>query len=404
MAGFASRSAASNTLRIQIVGENEAARQAVREALAALAEVPPLEVMELTPAEAAAETVVPPDLAMVVFEANEAASLGYLQAQAQRMPRPALCGLLPERAAPLMRRALRAGADELMFMPLEEAEVARTLLKVSEARHRMERRGGGAGVVYSVASLTGGAGVTTVSGNLALALRGQADRRVGLVDLALQSGGLGMFLGLDPRQSITALDDAKRLDSIRLEAALTKHGSGLYLLAAPRQIEDSERLNGEMVGTVLALMRQLFDFVVVDCGRRVDDKVIAAWEHSDEVLYVFDHALTAARTATRFFEMFRRLRLRESDPLPVLNRHDTRSVISLDQLGGVLPGRIFARIPSDGRAVERAQVRGQESRQGNSAMMRATEDLARRLALKRTPVSRRAGLKARLLDALGAHA
>ncbi|MGH7985334.1 MAG: AAA family ATPase [Candidatus Binataceae bacterium] len=406
MAGFSSRpSAAGIALRIQIVGESEAARRAVKEALAAATEVPPLEVMEVTPADAMEQTAAAPDLAMVVFEANEAPSLGYLQAQAERVPRPLLCGLLPEPVTPLMRRALRAGADELMFMPLAEADVVRTLLKVTETRHRSERREGGAGVVFSVTSLAGGAGVTTVSGNLALALRGQLDQRVGLIDLALQSGGLGMFLRLDPQQSITSLDDARRLDSIRLEAALTKHGSGVYLLAAPRQIEDSERLNGEMVATVLALMRQLFDFVVVDCGRHVDDKVLAAWEHSDEVLYVLDQALTAARAAARFVEMFRRLKLRESNPRLVLNRYDSHSSISLDHLNAALPARIFARIPRDRRALERAQMRGQELKQGNSVMMRATEELARRLALSHKPPPRRgAGLKARLLGVVGARA
>ena len=35
---------------------------------------------------------------------------------------------------------------------------------------------------------------------------------------------------------VLLLENYKRLDSIKLEAALTKHASGVYLLAAPEKI------------------------------------------------------------------------------------------------------------------------------------------------------------------------
>ena len=40
-----------------------------------------------------------------------------------------------------------------------------------------------------------------------------------------------------PRQTIASLIEfTSRLDSLKLEAALTKHPSGIYLLAAPRRL------------------------------------------------------------------------------------------------------------------------------------------------------------------------
>jgi pilus assembly protein CpaE len=373
-------------LRVQIVGESETARLQVKQILAETGELA-LEVMELTPAEAElGQAAGAPDLAMVIFEENEAAPLAYLQAQAARAERPWLCGVLPEANVPSMRRALRAGADDLMFMPLKASDITRALLKISEAR-RKARLSRGCGVIYALTSLSGGVGVTSF------------EKRVALVDLALQSGGLAMSLRLEPRQSIAALAGDGALDSIRLEAALTRHSSGVYLLAAPRQIEESERIDRELVTTVLELMRQLFDFVVVDCGRHLDDAVAAAWEHADEVLYVLGHSLHGALHAARFSAMFRSLNLRESEPRLVVNRFDPRSQISPERLCELLPAKPFAQIPRDDAAIERAQMRGADVLAGmrNSPMGRATNALARRLAARRERAGvRRRGLAWRL--------
>jgi pilus assembly protein CpaE len=86
-------------------------------------------------------------------------------------------------------------------------------------------------VVISVTSLVGGVGVTSLAANLALALT-SLHQRVALIDLDLQSGGLAVFLNLDPEVTIMPLVRLDRkLDSIQLESALTKHSSGVYMLA-----------------------------------------------------------------------------------------------------------------------------------------------------------------------------
>jgi len=143
-------------LRVQLVGDAPEHRAAVKNALAAITE-PRLEVVE-------SETRLPrpggetPDVTMVMFNGNEEAAIAYLEAQAAQSPRPAMFALLSGRSPVLMKRLLRAGADELLFLPLDPADTARALLKISEARWRTERREGG--VVCSVTSVVGGVGVT----------------------------------------------------------------------------------------------------------------------------------------------------------------------------------------------------------------------------------------------------
>ena len=231
--------------------------------------------------------------------------MSYLQKESERTPRPVLFALLSEESEALMRRVLRAGADEVLFGPLAQGDLMRPLLKVSEALRRSVRRAGGK--IFSVASLGGGVGVTTLCANLG---RGAAwatgGVRVVLVDLDLQEGGLGHLFGAEPERGILALARLDRKpDSISLEAALTKHASGLYVLGAPARIEDSEEVSDTTVGNLLDLLRQLFDYIVIDCGDHVDENSVAAWERSEEVLYVLEQSVTATHRAVRFLELFR---------------------------------------------------------------------------------------------------
>jgi pilus assembly protein CpaE len=392
------------SLLVHLIAESAETLSAIRAVLSAVAE-PVLKVVEMSPQAAIDETEVA-DIAMLVFDSNEAAPLGYLQSSADRSPKPMVFALLQDRSAVLMRRVLHAGADELFFLPLESADLTRALMKLSERRRRAERLGGG--VIYGVTSLAGGVGVSTVSANLALAIHYVLGKRAAVVDLDLQNGGLNVALHLDPEQTIGSLIEfSAKLDSIKLETALTKHPSGIYLLAAPKRLDDAERVSDLTVGAVLDLMRQLFDFVIVDCGSHVDELTVAAWERCDELLYVVDHSRVAADCARRFNEFFGRLRLRLEGPRFILNKFDPQSALTEAVLAQSMGVGCYAKIPRDDRMLEKLQLRVPDLWQvaPNSALARAIEGLARRINARREPVAEASeGLVARLFGAFGARA
>ena len=391
-------------VRVLLVGAIEHERAKARMVLAALTD-PLLEIAEIAPT-AMVETTPEADLTMVMFNSEEAAPLGYLQTYAGRKPRPTLIALLHERSPALMRRALHAGADELMFLPLEANEMTRALVKLSERQRKLERKEGG--VIYSFASLAGGVGVTTLSANLTLALSYALDKSAAVVDLDLQKGGLSLALQVEAEQTIAALPDfARTLDSIRLETALTKHPTGIYLLAAPRRIEEAERILDVTVGAVLNLMRQLFDYVIVDCGQRVDENVVAAWERSDDVVYVIDQSLGAAHGVRRFADLFGRLGLSGLEPQYLLNKADSQSAVSESRLAEVVGEEFYAKIPRDDKLMEKVQLRKQNVWQAgaNSPYVRAMEALAWRLTSRRENVAASgSGFWERFLGAIGARA
>jgi pilus assembly protein CpaE len=384
-------------LKVVLAGAPDSNREMVAASLRALSD-PQVELSEELPEAPDSPAERRPDVAILLFNGDEESSLALLRQYAERASRPPLIALVEQRSQDLMRRALRAGADELLFMPLDPSEASRALLKISEALRPPEHLEGG--TILSLVSTVGGVGVSSLTANLALALRHTFNKRVVAVDLDLQTGVLADYLNLDPEQTIGEVCAYDRTaESIQLEAALAKHPSGVSLLAAPKHIQDAELIDERTIGEMLDVMRQLFDFVLVDCGGYIAESAVAAWEHSDQVLYVLDQSILAARCAWRFMHLFERLALPGVEARFVLNRYHPRYPITERQIVATLGKPIFAQIPDDEATLGRVHDLWQAA--PSSPLARAIQDLARRLSSDEEPtVQRTGGLIASLRSAL----
>ena len=299
------------------------------------------------------------DVIMYVFEKSRRLPLAYRELERHKGGHPVRIALVHDRSMEGIREALHTGADEVLFLPIEQGDVARALVKVS-GLHKTEQPAL-LGKVCSVASLTGGVGVTTVAANCALALSYSLGKKVALLDLDFQSGDLAVALNLEAERSILDLNDpAARLSSVQLESALTKHSSGVHLLAAPKRVEEGEQIASMQVAAVLDLMRQMVDFVIVDVGRPINDTAVMVWERSDQLCYVIDQSVRAMRGAWRFLDLFGRLKLSGVQPKFVLNRWSAHRAVREKHISQTLDRPLFARIPDDNAAMEQAVARGQD--------------------------------------------
>ncbi len=392
-------------LRIELIGHPSELRDEVKQSLLRVTE-PRLQLIESDQQGASSDgsPALPIDVSMVLFDGDEDKELGYLQHHSSQKPRPALFGLLKERSPGLMKRVIRAGADELLFLPLDQGDLTRALLKVSENRIRSGRHDGGS--VISLVSIVGGVGVSSIAANLALALRYKLNKRVALLDLDLQTGALGVLLNLEPEFTIMPLCRLeKKLDSIQLEAALTKHSSGLYLLAAPKRIEEGELVSDATVGAVIDFMRDMFDFVIVDCGHHIDEKSVAACERSNSLIYVLNQSVTSVRSAWRFIDLFERLTL-AVEPHFALNRFQPAHSITQKHLENTLGHAMYVTFPRDDKSLELAELSGKDLWQvaAASPLAKSFESLAYRMANVEAAEEHERPLFARLFSAFGAHA
>jgi pilus assembly protein CpaE len=342
------------------------------------------------------------DAVMILLSESEDAPFDYMQRLAANSPRPPLIALLPDQApTATLRRAVRSGAEEVLVLPLGKEDLTRVLIKITEARHVARRRSGA--MVCSVTSLSGGIGVSSMSINLALAMQRALGSRVALVDLDLQKGTLAANLNIAPDHSILSLvEGARDPDSLKIEAALTRHSSGVYLLAAPRRIEDSEIISDSAIEITLEVMRAMFDVVIVDTGNYLAEQTVVAWEASDQLFYLLDQSIASTQRAVRFNDLFLRLELGAVTERLILNRYSPAYPVTEEQIAHALGRPIHWKLPRDDKTMERVELSGKDLWQvaPASALARSLEELARSIGEPAPVPARSTTAVSRMLSAL----
>jgi Flp pilus assembly CpaE family ATPase len=222
----------ANAIKVAVCGATDEQREELRAALSGVAELN-LELAENDTFPSSA--VEGSELHIFITILDDDREMWPLQIQelAQSEPRPAIIAAIKDRSGEAVRCALRAGADEVLFLPLGQGDLGRCLVKICETRQHQDATR--TGMVCSLMSVAGGVGVSSITAALGLALRRWTQRRVALVDLGLQCGALSAILDLTPDHTLTELTDpTSKIDSLRLESVLCTHESGLHLLAAPK--------------------------------------------------------------------------------------------------------------------------------------------------------------------------
>ncbi len=203
----------------------------------------------------------------------------------------------------LIRWALEAGASDFITLPLTAPELHRVLIKFTQ----LERRPGAPsepGEVITLCAARGGLGVTTLAVNLAVRLHGATGSTVTLVDLDLQRGDVTAYLDMAPMESVASLAGARdKLDEVFLRATLARHPSGIFVLAAPVNIEEADLVGHEELAAAIPLLRAQFRYTVIDTSRTITGAVLAALELADRILLLTDLSVPGVRAARRLHEL-----------------------------------------------------------------------------------------------------
>jgi pilus assembly protein CpaE len=278
-------------------------------------------------------------------------------AAAMRVTRPSLAVILVRRRVDtsVLSEALRSG----IFEVVEERDLAGLNSSVRRARElarQLRETVGGVttteeqtsrGQLITVFSAKGGCGKTTLATNLAAALADRGRREVCLVDLDLAFGDVAIALQLFPAHTIAdAVPLADSLDTQAVLSLLTPHSPGLTTLVAPIEPGTAESIPATLVAAVLAILKQEFDFVVVDTPPAFDDHVLAAFDQSDLVALLATLDIPALKNLKLTLETLDLLNYPRDRWRLVLNRADSKVGLALGEVEKTLKAPIAAQIPS----------------------------------------------------------
>jgi pilus assembly protein CpaE len=186
-----------------------------------------------------------------------------------------------------------------------------------------------------------------VATNLAAALADGGRRQVCLVDLDLAFGDVAIALQLFPAHTIAdAVPLAGSLDAQALSSLLTPHSPGLTTLVAPVEPGHAESIPATLVTAILELLKQNFDYVVVDTPPAFDDHVLAAFDQSDMVALMATLDIPALKNLKLTLETLELLNYPRERWRIVLNRSDSKVGLALSEVEKTLKVPISLQVPS----------------------------------------------------------
>jgi pilus assembly protein CpaE len=276
-----------------------------------------------------------------------------------------------------MRRAvqfMRAGVREFFTLPLDEAEVSAALKRASAHRPapppQNDKKNG---KLFVFLGSKGGCGVTTLASNFALALAQESDSSTLLIDLGLPLGDVAINLGIKTEYSIaTALENPSRVDANLLSTLVAKHSSGLSVLPAPTDLSDAVATKAA-VDKLLEVTRDIYDYVVVDAGSRIDLMDSTLFEPSATIFLITQVGISEMRTANRMIVKF--FARRDETLQIVINRYKSSDALFDEaQIVKALTRSAQWKIPDDYAAARR-------TRETASPMVMTDSEISREIRL-----------------------
>jgi pilus assembly protein CpaE len=290
--------------------------------------------------------------------------------------------LTTERAVEQKIRGLRAGADDYIIKPFHPAELIariRGLLVRFQPRDTLIGRPP-MGRLLALYGAKGGVGTTTIAINAAIALHRELGRKVALVDANLQFGDHRVFLdlGLD-KKSIVDIVSAPTIDVDLVKQVMVRHDSGVDLLLAPPSPETAELVDVDHMPQVLDILRSLYDYVVIDLDKRLDELNLRMLDQADRLYVVMTADLSCLKNVRLVLETVGHLGWPNDKVHLILNRSNAFTGINVRNAESALKRSIDHQIVNEYRGAISALNSGAPFMIGkaDSVLGRAVLDFAR---------------------------
>lgn len=267
-----------------------------------------------------------------------------------------------------LRKSMIAGAKDYLVKPFGADELVDCIQNTwnREMNRRVVQIGSSpaarftstSGKIISVYSTKGGVGKTTVAVNLATSIVAERKANTCLVDLDLTFGDTCVLLSLVPRRTISDLVQEQALDKDTVQSYLINHPCGLKVLPAPIRPEYSEYVTADHVGKILTLLKEMFDYVIVDCPASFQETVLTALDLSDRIVMIGAMDMPTLKNVKLGLEVMGRLGYPSNKIFLMVNKASYEFGIRFKDLEPALGRNIEYYLQADDTAVMTAANRG----------------------------------------------
>jgi pilus assembly protein CpaE len=297
-----------------------------------------------------------PDVVLIDLDRDQDACFAFATQLRKLRPTSCLvaCSAVQQPSPELLMRAMRSGMQEFLSIPVE-AE------KLQEILERFIRERGPAAEAEAVEKLTvvmgskGGVGSTTVAVNLGVQLAGLTQKRVILLDFARPLGHVDLLLDLQARFTVRhAIENLERLDSHFLNGLLTRHASGLEVLAGAADPDEWQHIPVPALPRVVNVAQSTCDFLLMDLGSLYSSEWSSVLHLAHTIVVVAQADVPGLWTLERNISALTAYGLEPERLRIIINRWHRSDEEALKAFEKKIKRSIFARIPNDFRQVSEA--------------------------------------------------
>ncbi|MFA5017303.1 MAG: AAA family ATPase [Methylobacter sp.] len=187
----------------------------------------------------------------------------------------------------------------------------------------------------AIINAKGGSGSSFIASNMAYVLSKDTGSKVALVDLDLQFGSIGLNFDKIPKYTIIeALNAVEDLDSISLEAYMSKYNENLsLLLPSPSDILLPGEINISNLQKLLELLQINYSQIVVDLPRLIDPVSSIIMEQADQITLVIQQSLAQFRDGRRLIQILNKDLDIPLDRISIVaNRYDPKNSLRIEDL------------------------------------------------------------------------
>lgn len=168
----------------------------------------------------------------------------------------------------LARKLVQMRIADLFVKPVTPSDLVRGCIRIAQSASGSETK---ESKIYTFLPVAGGVGTTTLAIQSAMTLLNSTSRKnlsTCFVDLNFNQGACADYLDIEPHLNLMEIEpNPERLDRQLLEGMVSRHSSGLAVIATENHPAEMRPLDQNVVMGLLNVVCQCFDHIVIDMPR-----------------------------------------------------------------------------------------------------------------------------------------
>lgn len=316
-----------------------------------------------------------PDIVLMDINMPVMDGIQATQIITQEMPEVSVILMSVEGERDLIRNAMKAGARDFLVKPFSTEELFDAIKNIyaqdqkrrqlfqapvsgpsESVRARKDR-----GEIITFFSTKGGVGKTVMMTNLAITLARQYQSQVAILDCDLQFGDTAIMMNLYPSKTLANLVEEPPPWSADLiaEYMMRNDECGVDVLLSPSRPEYAEIVQVEHVEQALLLLKERYEFILVDTVPMFRNIELSILDVSDRIMVVVSLELSAIKDVKLCLDLLANLNYPDEKITLVLNKgHPSHGGLSVEDVVAGLKRDVSVVIPNKEKEVLTSINRG----------------------------------------------